>query len=62
MPPEIQRLIDKLYADLKPLMDEYGMRPRSIEERYHSIQQRKQQQQQLVDDMKSMPKRNFPKL
>jgi Holliday junction resolvasome RuvABC endonuclease subunit len=42
MDPEIQARIDQLYADMKPLMDELGIKPMTIEERYARIQQRKQ--------------------
>jgi hypothetical protein len=31
---ELQDRIDRLYQDLKPLQELYGMKPRSIEERY----------------------------
>jgi hypothetical protein len=41
MDPEIQAKIDQIYADMKPLMEEYGMKPQTIEQRYERIQQRK---------------------
>lgn len=42
MPPEVQARIDQLYADMKPLMDQYGIKPMTIQERYDRIQQQKQ--------------------
>jgi Holliday junction resolvasome RuvABC endonuclease subunit len=42
MNPEIQARIDQLYADMKPLMDQYGIKPMTIEERYERIQKQKQ--------------------
>jgi hypothetical protein len=42
MPPEVQARIDQLYTDMKPLMDEYGLKPMTIDERYARIQQQKQ--------------------
>jgi hypothetical protein len=31
MDPGVQKRIDDLYADMKPLMEYYGIRPRTIE-------------------------------
>jgi hypothetical protein len=42
MTPEIQRRIDQLYQDMEPLMDQFGMEPLTIEQRYQRIQQRKE--------------------
>jgi len=42
LPPDIQQRIDQLYADMKPLMDQYGLKPMTIDERYQQIQQRKE--------------------
>lgn len=47
MPPEIQARIDSLYADMKPLMDEFGIEPQTIEQRYQRIQQRKELEQKV---------------
>jgi hypothetical protein len=54
---EIQDRIDQLYRDIKPLQDLYGIKSRTIEERYQEIQARKQA-------VKSIPKPRFklPKL
>jgi hypothetical protein len=62
MDPEIQRRIQQLYADMKPLMDQYGMKPMTIQERYDRIQQRKSQEQQLLASYAALSKRKFPKL
>lgn len=61
MPPEIQKRIDQLYADMKPLMDEYGIKPQTIDERYQRIQQRKAEETRLLA---AIPKPRFklPKL
>jgi len=42
LPPEIQQRIDQLYKDMKPLMEHYGLKPMTIDERYQRIQQRKE--------------------
>ncbi len=42
MTPEVQQRIDELKAEMKPLMDQYGLEPRTIDERYQCIQQRKE--------------------
>jgi hypothetical protein len=47
MSPEIQARIDRLYADMKPLMDEFGTEPQTIEQRYQRIQQRKELEQKV---------------
>jgi len=39
---EIQDRIDQLYRDIKPLQDLYGIKSRTIEQRYQEIQARKQ--------------------
>jgi hypothetical protein len=61
MPPEIQAQIDQLYADMKPLMDQYGMKPQTIEQRYERMQQRKAEETRLLA---AIPKPRFklPKL
>jgi hypothetical protein len=50
--PEIQQRIDELKADMKPLMDQYGLKPMTIDERYQQIQQRKE----LENRVKLRPK------
>jgi hypothetical protein len=52
LPPDIQQRIDQLYADMKPLMDQYGLKPMTIDERYQQIQQRKE----LENRVKLRPK------
>ena len=61
MPPEIQARIDQIYADMAPLMAEYGMTPQTIEQRYNRIQQRKAEEARLLA---AIPKPRFklPKL
>jgi hypothetical protein len=41
MDPDIQKRIDQLYADMKPLMDHFGIKPRTIDERYANILRRR---------------------
>jgi hypothetical protein len=52
LPPDIQQRIDQLYADMKPIMDQYGLKPMTIDERYQQIQQRKE----LENRVKLRPK------
>jgi hypothetical protein len=61
MDPEIQARIDQIYANIKPLMDQYGMKPQTIEQRYERIQQRKAEEARLLA---AVPKPRFklPKL
>jgi hypothetical protein len=54
---EIQDRIDRLYLELKPLQELYGIKPRSIEERYQDYL-RKQQ----IKDSIPKPKFKLPKL
>lgn len=54
---EIQDRIDQLYRDIKPLQDLYGIKSRTIEERYQEIQAREQLKQQIP-----RPKFKLPKL
>ena len=61
MPPEIQAKIDQLYADMKPLMKEYGMKPQTIDERYQRIQQRKAEEARLLAAI-PRPRFKLPKL
>ena len=48
MPPEIQAKIDQLYADMLPLIAEYGMKPQTIDQRYERIQRRKAEEARLI--------------
>jgi len=61
MDPDIQKRIDQIYADMKPLMDQYGMKPRTIEERYQEHLRKKAETQRLLS---AIPKPRFklPKL
>ena len=61
MDPYTQKRIDELYADMKLLMDKYGMKPRTIEERYQERLQKKADAQLLLS---ATPKPRFklPKL
>jgi hypothetical protein len=54
---EIQDRIDRLYLELKPLQEFYGIKSRSIEERYQDYL-RKQQ----IKDSIPKPKFKLPKL
>jgi hypothetical protein len=56
----IQDRIDQLYRDLKPLQDYYGIRSKTIEERYEE-HKRKQAVNQAVKNV-STPRFKLPKL
>lgn len=56
MSPEIQARIDQLYADMQPLMDQYGMKPMTVQERYDRIQEQKQALAALKNRPKLRPK------
>jgi hypothetical protein len=61
MDPDIQRRIDKLYAEMKPLQEHYGIQSKTIEERYREHLQKKA----VIEQMQiSRPKPRFklPKL
>jgi hypothetical protein len=61
MDPGVQKRIDDLYADMKPLMEYYGIRPRTIEERYRDYLTK----QALVEELakaKPRPRFKLPKL
>jgi Holliday junction resolvasome RuvABC endonuclease subunit len=58
---EIQARIDQLYADMKPLMNQYGMKPQTIEQRYERIQQRKAEEARLLAAI-PRPRFKLPKL
>jgi hypothetical protein len=59
MDSEIQARIDQLYADMKPLMDHFGIKPKTIEERYQDYLRKQQQKEQLEQLIKSRPKPKF---
>jgi hypothetical protein len=61
MDPNIQKRIDDLYADMKPLMEYYGMTPQTIEQRYERIQQRKAEEARLLAAI-PRPRFKLPKL
>ena len=64
MPPEIQAKIDQLYADMEPLMVEYGMKPKTIDERYQSYLKKQAEKEKALAALASPPKLRFklPKL
>jgi hypothetical protein len=61
MDPNIQKRIDELYADMKPLQEYYGIKSRTIDERYQEHLRKKAEAQRLLS---SIPKPRFklPKL
>jgi hypothetical protein len=61
MPPDIQARIDQIYADMKPLMEEYGMKPQTIEERYQEHLKKKAETQRLLSAI-PRPRFKLPKL
>jgi hypothetical protein len=61
MPPDIQARIDQIYADMKPLMDQYGMKPRTIDDRYQEHLQKKAETQRLLAAI-PRPRFKLPKL
>jgi hypothetical protein len=58
MPPEIQAKIDQLYADMALLMAEYGMKPKSIAQRYSEALQKKAELSKPI----ARPRFKLPKL
>jgi hypothetical protein len=61
MDPEIQKRIDELYAGMKPLQEYYGIKSRTIDERYQDYLKK----QVLAENLaKAIPKPRFklPKL
>lgn len=57
---DIQARIDKLYRDMEPLFKYYGIKPRTIEERYEDYLRK----EAIKEQMTAMPKPRFklPKL
>jgi hypothetical protein len=61
MDPDIQKRIDNLYADIKPLQDYFGIKSKTMEERYQEYLKKKALAEESV---KPRPKPRFklPKL
>jgi hypothetical protein len=61
MDPEIQAKIDRLYADMKPLQEYYGIKSKTIDERYQEHLRKKAEIERVL---KAIPKPRFklPKL
>jgi hypothetical protein len=64
MDPEIQAKIDRLYADMKPLQDYYGIKSKTIEERYQEHLIKKAEKEKALAALTTMAKPRFklPKL
>lgn len=64
MDTETQNRIDQLYADMKPLMDYFGIKPMTIEERYQRYLKKQEDKEKLQQLIKAIPKPKFklPKL
>jgi hypothetical protein len=54
---DIQSRIDKIYKDLKPLQEYYGIKSRTIEERYKDYQRK-----QAIINIVPKPQFKLPKL
>jgi hypothetical protein len=61
MDPKIQAQIDRLYADMKPLQDYYGIKSKTIEERYQEHLRKKAEVEQALKAI-SRPRFKLPKL
>jgi hypothetical protein len=61
MDPDIQRRIDELYADMKPLQEHYGIQSKTIEERYQEHLQKKAVIEQMQIS-RPKPRLKLPKL
>jgi hypothetical protein len=61
MDPNIQKRIDELYADMKPLQEYYGIKSRTIEERYQEHLRKKAESQRLLSTIPK-PRFKLPKL
>jgi len=61
MDPGVQKRIDELYAGMKPLQEYYGIKSRTIDERYQEHLRKKTEQEQAL---RTLPKPRFklPKL
>jgi hypothetical protein len=60
MDPEIQKRIDELYAEMKSLQEHYGIKSRTIEERYQDYLRKQAEIQRLSTIPK--PRFKLPKL
>jgi hypothetical protein len=58
--PKIQKRIDELYADIKPLQEYYGIKSRTIEERYQDHLKKKAELERSLSISK--PRFKLPKL
>jgi hypothetical protein len=61
MDPDVQKRIDNLYAEMKPLQEYYGIKSRTIDQRYQEHLRKKADLQRLLS---ATPKPRFklPKL
>jgi hypothetical protein len=57
MDKKIQERIDKIYEDLKPLQEYYGIKSRTIEERYEDYKRK-----QAIINSVPKPRFKLPKL
>ena len=64
MPTEIQAQIDRLYADMKPLQDYYGIKSKTIKQRYKEYLKKQQEKEKALAVLSNPPKLRFklPKL
>jgi hypothetical protein len=53
---EIQARIDQLYRDMKPLQDYYGIRSKTIEERYEEYKSKKEIKTSIPKPRFKLPK------
>jgi len=61
MDPDVQKRIDDLYADMKPLQEHYGIKSRTIDERYQDYLKK----QALIEELakaRPTPRFKLPKL
>jgi hypothetical protein len=59
--PDIQQRIDELYADIKPLQDYFGIKPKTIDERYQEHLKKKALAEES-DKPRPKPRFKLPKL
>ena len=64
MDPEIQAKIDRLYADMKPLQEYYGIKSKTIDERYQEYLEKQAEKEKALTALATLPKLRFklPKL
>lgn len=60
----IQQRIDDLYANMKPLQDYYGIKSKTIDERYEDYLRKQKEKERLEKLINAVPKPRFklPKL